>query len=440
MSKENDVGGRRSTKVLDCTREATAHQRAFVQSLQERVVESGEPFAIVQADTPHELFHAMDIPIVTNQWWASYIAAKQLSPRYFEVLDRAGFPKSACRYCSLGLACTLDNDPASAPWGGLPRPTVLVARLTCDCIQRVFELWADALGSKFYPLEAPGWEHKDTRWFEHNRDDWDSVYMPERIDLLAEEMRGLIRLLEAETGRSFDDGRLRVLMERINEQELLLADAAELVTRTRPCPVGIADQMPNVMIPQWHRGDPWAVEHARRFRDEVKARVDARAGVIENERIRIMWIGAGLWHDPGFYNALEERHGAVFVWSMYLPFAGAKYVRNKLDDPLRALASRICSMNEVLHLPPWMNEWMVSEAKACQVDAAVILAPQTHRMAVSGTKITRNALEAAGVPVFFIEGDMVDGSKWSHSEMVETFSAFLNERVEPKLSARGASA
>ena len=22
-----------------------------------------------------------------------------------------------------------------------------------------------------------------------------------------------------------------------------------------------------------------------------------------NERIRLMWIGAGLWHDPGFYNA-----------------------------------------------------------------------------------------------------------------------------------------
>src|SRR5690606_41928153 len=96
----------------------------------------------------------------------------------------------------------------------------------------------------------------------------------------------------------------------------------------------------------------------------------------------------------------------------------------------------ICSMDEVLHLPPWMNEWMVSEAKACQVDAAVILAPQTHRMAVSGTKITRNALEAAGVPVFFIEGDMVDGSKWKHDEMANAFSEFLNQRVEPQVRAR----
>ncbi|HEY7800344.1 MAG TPA: 2-hydroxyacyl-CoA dehydratase family protein, partial [Hyphomonadaceae bacterium] len=387
---------------------------------------------IVQADTPHEIFHVMDIPIVTNQWWSAYIAAKQLSPRYVKVLEERGYTGSTCKYCSLGLACTLDNDPATAPWGGLPKPTVLVARLTCDCIQRVFRLWATALGSDFYPLEAPGWEHKDARWFEHNKNDWESVYTSQRLDLMVEEMKGLIALLEKKTGRRFDAEKLRALMEDINTQEELMGEASNLVTRTRPCAVGIADQMPNVMIPQWHRGSEWAVSHARRFRDEVKARVAEGAGTVSQERIRLMWIGAGLWHDPGFYNALEERHGAVFVWSMYLPFAHAKYPRYGLGDPLRALASRICGMNEVLHLPPWMNEWMVSEAKACGIDACVILQPETNRLSVSGTKITRNALEAAGVPVFEIAADMVDASKWSHEDMVGAVSRFLVERVEAK--------
>jgi benzoyl-CoA reductase/2-hydroxyglutaryl-CoA dehydratase subunit BcrC/BadD/HgdB len=386
-------------------------------------------FAIVQADTPHEIFHVMDIPMVTNQWWASYIAAKQLSPYYFEVMEREGFPASSCRYCSLGLACTLDNDPSKAPWGGLPRPTVLVARLTCDCIQRVFQLWADALGSRFYPLEAPGWEHKDVRWFERGAEYWAEVYTDRRIDLLVEEMKGLIRFLEAETGRTFDNGKLLALMKRINEQEELLAEAARLATRTTPCPVGIAEQMPNAMIPQWHRGADWAVEHARMFRDEVKARVEAGAAVCPNERIRLMWIGAGLWHDPGFYTALEERMGAVFVWSMYLPFTGAKYIRYGLEDPLRALASRICGMNEVLHLPPWMNEWMVAEAKACGVDAAVILQPTTNRLSVSGTKFTKLALEKAGIPVYEMPADMVDATEWSHEAMVEDVSRFLQARV-----------
>jgi benzoyl-CoA reductase subunit B len=423
-------GGTHSTKVLSCTVEATRYQRDYVADLKRRVIDDGEPFAIVQADTPHEIFHAMDIPIVTNQWWSSYIAAKQLSPKYVKVLEDKGFTGSTCKYCSLGLACTLDNDPKTAPWGGLPKPTVMVARLTCDCIQRVFRLWSNALGSRFYPLEAPGWEHKDPEWFRHNKTDWESVYTSPRLDLMVEEMKGLIALLEKETGRRFDMDKLGALMEDINTQEELMGEASDLVTRTRPCPVGIADQMPNVMIPQWHRGAPWAVEHARKFRDEVKAKVAAGAGTVGQEKIRVMWIGAGLWHDPGFYNALEEKHGAVFVWSMYLPFAFAKYPRYGLSDPLRALASRICGMNEVLHLPPWMNAWMVDEAKACGIDACVILQPETQRVAVSGTKITRNALEAAGVPVFEIQADMVDGSKFSHEQTVGAVSRFLSERVE----------
>lgn len=427
---EAPVKGHRSSKVLSCTQEATVYQREYVKDLKERVIDRGEPFAIVQADTPHELFHAMDIPIVTNQWWSSYIAAKQLSTRYVQVLEKNGYTGSTCKYCSLGLGCTLDNNPDVAPWGGLPRPTVLVARLTCDCIQRVFRLWAEKLGSRFFPLEAPGWDHMDTEWFDHNKDDWESVYTTHRLDLMVAEMKQLIALLEAETGRRYDEGKLRELMEEVNRQEELMGEASRLVTRTRPCPVGIADQMPNVMIPQWHRGSPWAVSHARKFRDEVQERVAQGAGTVGNEKIRLMWIGAGLWHDPGFYNALEARHGAVFVWSMYLPFAWAKYPRYGLEDPLRALASRVCGMNEVLHLPPWMNAWMVSEAKACGIDACVILQPETNRLSVSGTKITKAALEAAGVPVFEIQADMVDASRWSHEDMVGAVSRFLAERVE----------
>src|SRR6185436_4305047 len=89
----------RSRKDLACTADATAHQRAFVADLKRRVVDNGEPFAVAQADTPHEIFHAMDIPLISNQWWSAYISAKQLSSRYFAVLDRIGYPSNSCRYC-----------------------------------------------------------------------------------------------------------------------------------------------------------------------------------------------------------------------------------------------------------------------------------------------------------------------------------------------------
>jgi benzoyl-CoA reductase subunit B len=420
--------GQRSRKMLACTAAANAYQKAFGAELRRRVVDDGEPFAIVQADTPHEIFHVMDIPIITNQWWSAYISAKQLSSRYFDVMAAKGYPANSCKYCSLGLACTLANDPATAPWGGLPKPTVLVARLTCDCIQHVFRQWADALGTEFFPMEAPAWRDKDPRWFAQSRSNWEQVYDADRIALMVRELRDLIALLEDRTGRRFDEAKLHHLMERINEQEGYIWEAAQAIGTARPCPVSIAEQMSNTMIPQWHRGSDWAVAHARRFRDEVMERVADGLGAAAGEKVRLMWIGAGVWHDPGFYQALEERLGAVFVWSMYMPFAGPQYIRELHGRPMDALASRICSMNEVLHLPPWMNGWMTSEAERCGIDAAVVLLPPDNRLSQSGTQLTALSLEAAGIPVLRIDGDMVDARKWNHDEMVSRVADFLVQR------------
>jgi len=420
--------GLRSRKTLACTAEATAFQKALGQELKRKVIDEGEPFVIAQADTPHEIFHAMDIPVISNQWWSAYISAKQLSGRYFDAMVDAGYPANSCKYCSLGLACTLANDPQTAPWGGLPRPTALVARLTCDCIQHVFTQWAAAMGTDFFAMEAPAWESKDPAWYKRSNSEWESVYQPDRIALMVEEMGDLITLLERKTDRRFDLAKLDALMQRIDAQERALWDAARAIGQARPCPVSIAEQMPNTMIPQWHRGSDWAVEHSRKFRDEVQQRIDQGLGAASNERLRLMWIGAGVWHDPGFYQSLEESLGAVFVWSMYLPFAGPQYVREAHARTMDALSSRICSINEVLHLPPWMNGWMVSEADRCGLDAAVMLLPPDNRLSQSGTKLTALALEEAGVPVLTIDADMVDAKIWDHDKMVGLVDRFLRDR------------
>jgi benzoyl-CoA reductase subunit B len=110
-----------------------------------------------------------------------------------------------------------------------------------------------------------------------------------------------------------------------------------------------------------------------------------------------------------------------------MPFAEPQYIREIHGRPLEALASRICSMNEVLHLPPWMNGWMVHEARRFGVDAAVMLIPPDNRLSQSGTKLTAAALREAGVPVLTVEADMVDEAKWSHELMVARVETFLRE-------------
>jgi len=87
-------------------------------------------------------------------------------------------------------------------------------------------------------------------------------------------------------------------------------------------------------------------------------------------------------------------------------------------------------MNEVLHLPPWMNEWMVSEARRSGIDAAVLLMPKDNRLSQSGTILTATALRSAGVPVLMLDADMVNAAQWDRGSAVDQVANFLASEVK----------
>jgi benzoyl-CoA reductase subunit B len=415
-------------KQLESTVAAAEHQKTWFATLRRDVFDHQKPYAIVQADMPLELFHAMDMPIVSNQWWAAIISAKRLSPVYLDCMNAKGFHDGLCRYCSLGLSATLCADAAPAPWGGLPCPAVLAARLTCDCIQHVFEIWAEAFGTEFIALDAPGATELPPRWWELSRHRWLELSEAHRLDFMVAQFDRLIARLEHITSKTFDLDRLRTLMDGVNRQEEYFEEVRDLICSAPKAPVRMQEQVSNVMATQWLRGSEWAISHARRFRDEVKARVEQGIAACPEERLRLMWVGAGLWHDMDFYTAFEAEYGAVFVWSMYLAFGPDGYIRYGLDDPLKALASRTVSFNEQLHNPPWANEWIVDQAKRHRIDAALVLNPLGTRPSATGNRFIELALERAGIPVLPIAADMVDARSWDAAAMRRKVAQFL-ERV-----------
>ena len=180
---------------------------------------------------------------------------------------------------------------------------------------------------------------------------------------------------------------------------------------------------------QWVRGSEWALAHARAFRDEVQQRVNDGTAACPGERARLMWVGAGLWHDTGFYTAFESSHRAVFVWSMYLAFGPDGYIRYGLDDPMAALASRTASFNEYLHNPPWAAAWLVHQARTHRVNGALVLRPRSMKPAATGRLFIERALEEAGIPVLPIEGDVVDARPWDPDAARAAVRSFLDARV-----------
>jgi benzoyl-CoA reductase subunit B len=416
---------------LAATAAAAEYQRNWVKGLRAQIT-SGTQYAFVNADTPHELFHAMGMPIVTNQWWSAVIAAKQLSEFYFDYMQSIGFHERLARYSSLPLVAELEGNSERQPWGGLPRPAMLCARLSADDHAHIFSLWAEKTGAHLTLLSAPAVPVPQPDWWRKARKDWEELYHADRLDLMVAEFEELIGELESLTGRPFDREAFGRYMDAIDLQEQIFEDTSELVAAAPRCPIRISEQIPNVMIPQWHRGSDWAIAHARRFRDEVAERIEAGTGIVENERVRMMWIGAGLWFDTSFYAAFEESHGAAFVWSMYLPFAGDGYRRASNGDPLRALAARVSAMNEQLHQPPWVNAWMVEQAKKYRIDVALMLIPQHDRFSGHGSLFAKAALEEAGIRVVEVWSDMVDQRDWDRDAVVGRITPILDEVVRAK--------
>jgi hypothetical protein len=423
------ASGIRSVKGLDVTSAFNAHQRQWFADLRERAAD-GEPIAVVNADAPHEIFRAMDIPYVVVQWWSSVISAKQQAAGCLEALRAAGYPDNNEQYNALGLGEVLSMQSGGAgPWGGLPEPSILSGIVTTDGSSKVLQAWSHETGAPCFLFESTidGRHSIETEWWESLPWEWSRLVEPARMDLMVAEFEELIGFLERTFDRRFSMARLEEVMALANEQLEYYRKTRDLVATRVPAPVSVVDTMPATMVPQWHRGSVWGRDAAKALFEEVEARADAGTGACPGEQIRLMWLERGLWASMGLYQYFEREYGAVFVWSMYLALAADGYLRYG-EDPLRTLAARFVPLIEVLRMPTWSSSWHAKEATLHQIDGAISLGEEDY--------FSVRRLESQGVPVLRINANNVDQSTWSEQALITQISQFIEERVRPAAERR----
>jgi len=409
-----------STERLRSATEATAHQREWFHGLRARA-DAGEPVSLANADAPLELLRALDIPYVVNQWWSSIIAAKRQAAASLAVAAAAGLPDDSRQYDVLPLGA---QDLEDAPWGGMPEPRFAIAERSGDVTQKIFERWGRRDGTDTYLLTRTAAVPAPEGWWDRVPHHWEEVFGADRIDLLQAEIADLSAWLEERTGRVLDLDRLSEVMDLANEQAEWNRRTRDMIAAARPMPVAVNDIIPAVMVPQWHRGTRWAADAAHRLHDEVAARIEAGAAVHADERVRLMWIGRGIWGDLDLYRSFQEEFGAVFVWSMYLAIAADGYLRYG-DDPMRALAARFVGLTDLLYVPPMSSSWYLKEAIAHGVDGVVHLVADD----TPGSALITEVLEEHGIPVLEVRGSNADPR--ATGALREQIDDFLRGRVRP---------
>lgn len=407
---------------LESAAAAVAYQREWFHGLRART-EAGEPLVLANADAPHEVLRAMDIPYVVNQWWSSIIAAKRMAPAALAAIVADGLPDDSRQYDVLPLGAQ-DLTPADAPWGGLPEPRFAISERSGDVTHKIFERWARRSGTETFLLSRTAAVPAPEGWWESVPHDWEDVFGSDRIDLLQGEIEELVRWLEERTDRVLDLDRLAEVMALANEQAEWNRRTRDLLAAARPLPVEVSDIIPAVMVPQWHRGTRWAADAAHRLHDEVAARIADGAAVHEGERLRLMWIGRGVWSDLDLYRSFQDDFDAVFVWSMYLAIAADGYARYGAD-PVRALAARFVGLTDLLYVPPMSSSWYAKEALTHGVDGVVHLVADD----TPGAALISAVLEAQGTPVLEIRGSNADPR--ATGALRDQIADFLRSRVRP---------
>ncbi|MBV9601255.1 MAG: 2-hydroxyacyl-CoA dehydratase [Chloroflexi bacterium] len=404
---------------LEVSRTLRAYQREWFAQLRRDVFENGRPYAIGGALVPHEIFEALDLPFITDVWYSGLVAARRQSAYYSDFLTSQGFHRGLSRYGALILAVLMDEDNPDKPWGGLPKPALVVNGLG----DRGSDVLAEFSRAVRIPLEMPVLDQPIPNWWEMSRWQWEDLDRSYRIDVMLEQFKDLVAAAEKIAGKRLDMDRLREIVDRVNQQEGYFDEVRTIIATAEKLPARLGEVMSQTMGIQWHRGTQWALDQARAFRDEVKQRADERQWVCPNERYRLMYVGAGLWQNLDFFTEFEERYGAVFVRSNYLSIASDGYLRFDTRDPLRCLASRYCTISEQMHIPGLGGAWAVWEARRHRVDGGLSLGGWW------GQRMVNVALEEAGIPVLEWDVDPVDANTWDQAKFSQLVGEFIEQRV-----------
>lgn len=379
-------------------------------------VSDGEPYGICNVDEMEEIFHAFGMPVIPLQYWSSVISSKRLSVRYFDYMAKKGYDQDP--YYSLGLGCSMAHDP-DAPYGGLPRPAVVVGNAGYDSHQAIKELWARELGAPYFPINAiEAGMGAPPKWWDNIYDDWDKKIDPEILDLRVAEMKEFIHFVEVSTGKSFDPDKLAHTLDVLNEHMTYMAKIRDIIATVRPLPVSLRDQL--AMYPlTWWRGIESARDLAKEYYEDLLQRLEDGTCVYKDEKIRLFWTSQGLWQNTKFYHAFEKKYDTVFAASMYQSIIADGYARNPKGDPLRCIAGRQYVFGVA------SEEWLLKECIAHGCYGAVGQAP------------AQPLFEAAGIPYLCIGGSNVDARGWDEEKIEAQVGQFIEERVIPSMKKKG---
>ncbi|MCF8244139.1 MAG: benzoyl-CoA reductase subunit B [Saprospiraceae bacterium] len=369
-----------------------------------------------------ELIHAFDMLPVYPEINALQSGMRKNSGAFIREAEKAGHSEDVCTYvkCDIGMMLNGNIGPTGEK---LPPPDLLLLSYT-GCF--TFMKWFENL-ERYYPGVPVAMLH--TPYQEGGK------ITQEMRDYMVEQLRlEVIPKMEKVSGKKFDERKLAGILENSARAEDLIVKIFD-TTKNKPSPIdayfaGVYYIGP---INTGFRGTPEAVIYYETLYEEILERVRLGLGPItpegemEEERFRLVVEGPPNWTSFREFWKLFYDMGAVVVASSYTK-VGGMYDYGFRHDPARPLESlgeycMNCYTN--LNLPQRIDllEKCITEYQA---DGFLVNSIKSCNSFSAGQLLMmRHLEERLGIPVGFIESDLVDPRYFSYSNIKNRLDSFF---------------
>ncbi len=375
-----------------------------------------------------ELILAFDMLPVYPEINALQSGMRKKSGDFIRDAEKFGHSEDVCTYvkCDIGMMLKGNIGPTGER---LPDPDLLLLSYT-GCF--TFMKWFENL-QRLYPGVEVAMLHTPYQEAGEITDDM-LQYMVRQLE------EDVIPKMEKVSGKKFDREKLSRLMENSRVTEELITKIFD-ATKNRPTPIdayfaGVYYIGP---INAGFRGTSEAVAYYETLYGEVQDRIDKKLGPVtpegemDEERFRLVVEGPPNWtHFRDFWKLFYDM-GAVTVASSYTKVGGVFDwgFRHDPEKPIESLANYCMNCYTNLNLPQRID-LLAKYIVDYHADGFVINSIKSCNSFSAGQLLMMRELEERlGIPVGFIESDLVDPRYFSYSNIknrLDSFFQMLDQR------------
>jgi len=180
--------------------------------------------------------------------------------------------------------------------------------------------------------------------------------------------------------------------------------------------------------------DPMTLDFYKELYQELKERVDNKIGVIDEEKYRLLWgVGLPPWHSMYILDYFLD-YGAVFAAETAYMVPDPFEIPPDVTDPVEIIALRAFQRNTSLQrqgqeageIPP-LAQAHLERIRDYSIDGVVMHITRSCRASTMGQILVRNVIRDRypGLPVMFMESDIIDLHTYSEAETKNRIDAFM---------------